>query len=174
MCSLYSHSHSHCGITLLTTCLPFFLSSSLPFFLSFFLSSSLRRQVNEQRNLNHPNVVRVIGVCLDVGKFSIVMEYAEKGSLFNVLETLRRAWDAQVRGLIGCLEVLIGCLERGTHVRGEEKCTMSRCGLLCCDTCVVIRVLCCDVCGGSLAASCSLLQHKLTHILCLFINPFIK
>ena len=149
VCVVYTHTHTHTVashflqpffLVFLSSSLPLFLSSFLPSFLPFFLSSSLRRQVNEQRNLNHPNVVRVIGVCLDVGKFSIVMEYAEKGSLFNVLETLRRAWDAQVRGVIGCLEVLIGCLERGTHVRGEEKCTMSRCGLLCCDTCV------CDTC----------------------------
>lgn len=41
-------------------------------------------------NLNHPNLVRFCGVCLDPPL--LVMEYYHHGSVYNLLEKAKRQW----------------------------------------------------------------------------------
>src|SRR5690349_6848487 len=36
-------------------------------------------------NCQHPNIVRLYGICTQPGQYSLVMEYLSKGSLYDVL-----------------------------------------------------------------------------------------
>lgn len=68
-------------------------------------------QVHAQIGLKHANVVALWGVCLDPPRFSIVMEYASKGSLFDVLSCL---WTDYRRRMRAARKLL-----RSHSVRGE-------------------------------------------------------
>ena len=47
-------------------------------------------EINKMKNLHHPNVMPLIGVCLDVGKgISIVMPYMANGNLLDYLKKER-------------------------------------------------------------------------------------
>lgn len=47
-------------------------------------------EINKMKNLHHPNVMPLIGVCLDAGKgISIVMPYMANGNLLDYLKKER-------------------------------------------------------------------------------------
>ncbi|NXI72034.1 ANPRA protein, partial [Anseranas semipalmata] len=52
---------------------------------AFTLSKSIRKEVKEVRELDHPNLCKFIGGCIEVPNVAIVTEYCPKGSLSDVL-----------------------------------------------------------------------------------------
>ncbi|XP_049608409.1 atrial natriuretic peptide receptor 1-like [Syngnathus scovelli] len=52
---------------------------------SFSLSKSIRQEVKQVRELDHPNLCKFIGGCVQVPNVAIVTEYCPKGSLNDVL-----------------------------------------------------------------------------------------
>ncbi|NXF92787.1 ANPRB protein, partial [Eubucco bourcierii] len=51
----------------------------------FTLSKSIRKEVKQVRELDHPNLCKFIGGCIEVPNVAIVTEYCPKGSLSDVL-----------------------------------------------------------------------------------------
>uniref|UniRef100_A0A3B4CCH0 Guanylate cyclase n=1 Tax=Pygocentrus nattereri TaxID=42514 RepID=A0A3B4CCH0_PYGNA len=51
----------------------------------FTLSKTIRKEVKEVRELDHPNLAKFIGGCIEVPFISIITEYCPKGSLADVL-----------------------------------------------------------------------------------------
>ncbi|NXC19101.1 ANPRA protein, partial [Corythaeola cristata] len=52
---------------------------------AFTLSKSIRKEVKQVRELDHPNLCKFIGGCIEVPNVAIVTEYCPKGSLSDVL-----------------------------------------------------------------------------------------
>ncbi|XP_043954352.1 atrial natriuretic peptide receptor 1-like isoform X2 [Gambusia affinis] len=52
---------------------------------SFSLSKTIRQEVKQVRELDHPNLCKFIGGCVEVPNVAIVTEYCPKGSLHDVL-----------------------------------------------------------------------------------------
>nr|XP_010302298.1 PREDICTED: atrial natriuretic peptide receptor 1-like [Balearica regulorum gibbericeps] len=52
---------------------------------AFTLSKSIRKEVKQVRELDHPNLCKFIGGCIEVPNVAIVTEYCPKGSLNDVL-----------------------------------------------------------------------------------------
>ncbi|XP_064032721.1 atrial natriuretic peptide receptor 2-like [Pogoniulus pusillus] len=52
---------------------------------AFTLSKSIRKEVKQVRELDHPNLCKFIGGCTEVPNVAIVTEYCPKGSLSDVL-----------------------------------------------------------------------------------------
>ncbi|XP_053716281.1 atrial natriuretic peptide receptor 1-like [Synchiropus splendidus] len=52
---------------------------------SFSLSKTIRQEVKQVRELDHPNLCKFIGGCIEVPNVAIVTEYCPKGSLNDVL-----------------------------------------------------------------------------------------
>ncbi|NXI35783.1 ANPRB protein, partial [Galbula dea] len=52
---------------------------------AFMLSKSIRKEVKQVRELDHPNLCKFIGGCIEVPNVAIVTEYCPKGSLSDVL-----------------------------------------------------------------------------------------
>ncbi|XP_009946044.1 PREDICTED: atrial natriuretic peptide receptor 1-like [Leptosomus discolor] len=52
---------------------------------TFTLSKSIRKEVKQVRELDHPNLCKFIGGCIEVPNVAIVTEYCPKGSLSDVL-----------------------------------------------------------------------------------------
>uniref|UniRef100_A0A8D0G9H7 Guanylate cyclase n=1 Tax=Sphenodon punctatus TaxID=8508 RepID=A0A8D0G9H7_SPHPU len=52
---------------------------------SFSLSKAIRKEVKHVRELDHPNLCKFIGGCIEVPNIAIVTEYCPKGSLSDVL-----------------------------------------------------------------------------------------
>ncbi|KAM7376847.1 hypothetical protein PAMA_013558 [Pampus argenteus] len=52
---------------------------------SFSLSKTIRQEVKQVRELDHPNLCKFIGGCVEVPNVAIVTEYCPKGSLNDVL-----------------------------------------------------------------------------------------
>ncbi|XP_065601277.1 atrial natriuretic peptide receptor 2-like [Cyrtonyx montezumae] len=52
---------------------------------AFTLSKSIRKEVKQVRELDHPNLCKFIGGCIEVPNVAIVTEYCPKGSLHDVL-----------------------------------------------------------------------------------------
>ncbi|KFZ69511.1 Atrial natriuretic peptide receptor 1, partial [Podiceps cristatus] len=52
---------------------------------AFTLSKSIRKEVKQVRALDHPNLCKFIGGCIEVPNVAIVTEYCPKGSLNDVL-----------------------------------------------------------------------------------------
>ncbi|MBN3315637.1 ANPRA protein, partial [Atractosteus spatula] len=52
---------------------------------TFSLTKTLRREVKQVRELDHPNLCKFVGGCLEVPNVAIVTEYCPKGSLNDVL-----------------------------------------------------------------------------------------
>ncbi|OPJ89209.1 atrial natriuretic peptide receptor 2 [Patagioenas fasciata monilis] len=52
---------------------------------AFALSKSIRKEVKQVRELDHPNLCKFIGGCIEVPNVAIVTEYCPKGSLSDVL-----------------------------------------------------------------------------------------
>ncbi|KAG8455040.1 hypothetical protein GDO86_001312 [Hymenochirus boettgeri] len=52
---------------------------------TFTLSKTIRREVKQIRDLDHPNLCKFIGGCTDVPNVAIITEYCPKGSLMDVL-----------------------------------------------------------------------------------------
>lgn len=44
-------------------------------------------------NLNHDRVVKLLGVILEEGNYSLVMEYVRKGNLMSVLQAVSKEHD---------------------------------------------------------------------------------
>lgn len=60
--------------------------------------------------LRHNRVVKLLGVILEEGNYSLVMEYMEKGNLMHVLKAeVKRALlcTVQAQRLGGCLSVMV-------------------------------------------------------------------
>jgi serine/threonine protein kinase len=55
------------------------------------LQDALRKEVALLTSLNHPNLVRFCGVCLDPPL--VVMEYYRHGNVYSMLEKARRQWS---------------------------------------------------------------------------------
>jgi serine/threonine protein kinase len=54
------------------------------------LQEALRREVALLTSLNHPNLVRFCGVCLDPPL--LIMEYYRHGNVYSLLQKARRQW----------------------------------------------------------------------------------
>ncbi|XP_035166892.1 atrial natriuretic peptide receptor 1-like [Oxyura jamaicensis] len=52
---------------------------------AFTLTKSIRKEVKQVRELDHPNLCKFIGGCIEVPNVAIVTEYCPKGSLSDVL-----------------------------------------------------------------------------------------
>ncbi|XP_056299219.1 atrial natriuretic peptide receptor 2-like [Pseudoliparis swirei] len=52
---------------------------------TFYLSKTIRQEVKQVRELDHPNLCKFIGGCVEVPDVAIVTEYCPKGSLSDVL-----------------------------------------------------------------------------------------
>ncbi|CAH2224174.1 atrial natriuretic peptide receptor 2-like [Pelobates cultripes] len=52
---------------------------------SFTVSATIRKEVKQIRELDHPNLCKFIGGCTDVPNVAIITEYCNKGSLKDVL-----------------------------------------------------------------------------------------
>ncbi|XP_063312620.1 atrial natriuretic peptide receptor 1-like [Pelobates fuscus] len=52
---------------------------------SFTVSATIRKEVKQIRELDHPNLCKFIGGCTDVPNVAIITEYCNKGSLNDVL-----------------------------------------------------------------------------------------
>ncbi|KYO35170.1 atrial natriuretic peptide receptor 1-like [Alligator mississippiensis] len=52
---------------------------------TFTLSKSIRKEVKQVRELDHPNLCKFVGGCVEVPNIAIVTEYCPKGSLNDVL-----------------------------------------------------------------------------------------
>ncbi|XP_068569232.1 atrial natriuretic peptide receptor 1-like [Cebidichthys violaceus] len=52
---------------------------------TFYLSKTIRQEVKQVRELDHPNLCKFIGGCVEVPDVAIVTEYCPKGSLNDVL-----------------------------------------------------------------------------------------
>ncbi|XP_071995528.1 atrial natriuretic peptide receptor 1-like [Engystomops pustulosus] len=52
---------------------------------TFTLSKTVRREVKQIRDLDHPNICKFIGGCIEVPNVAIITEYCPKGSLNDVL-----------------------------------------------------------------------------------------
>ncbi|XP_041440474.1 atrial natriuretic peptide receptor 2-like [Xenopus laevis] len=52
---------------------------------TFTLSKTIRREVKQIRDLDHPNLCKFIGGCIEVPNVALITEYCPKGSLNDVL-----------------------------------------------------------------------------------------
>ncbi|KAL7988638.1 hypothetical protein Chor_007557, partial [Crotalus horridus] len=52
---------------------------------TFTLTKTIRKEVKQVRQLDHPNICRFIGGCIEVPNIAIITEYCPKGSLNDVL-----------------------------------------------------------------------------------------
>ncbi|KAM9330669.1 atrial natriuretic peptide receptor 2-like [Gastrophryne carolinensis] len=52
---------------------------------TFSLSKTIRREVKQIRDLDHPNLCKFIGGCVELPNVAIITEYCPKGSLYDVL-----------------------------------------------------------------------------------------
>ncbi|MFT7815189.1 atrial natriuretic peptide receptor 1-like [Arapaima gigas] len=52
---------------------------------TFSLTKTIRREVKQVRELDHPNLCKFFGGCVEVPNVAIIMEYCPKGSLSDVL-----------------------------------------------------------------------------------------
>ncbi len=53
------------------------------------ISKTFEKEAGAMAECNHPNIVRLFGVCLEEGKLALLMEYLEKGSLFDLLQNVQ-------------------------------------------------------------------------------------
>ncbi len=56
---------------------------------SVLISKTFEKEAGVMAECNHPNIVRLFGVCLEEGKLALLMEYLEKGSLFDLLQNVK-------------------------------------------------------------------------------------
>ncbi|XP_038045138.1 atrial natriuretic peptide receptor 1-like [Patiria miniata] len=58
------------------------------------LNKNLLIELKQMRDLEHPNLARFIGMCLDVPNVAIINEYCSKGSLMDILqnESIKLDW----------------------------------------------------------------------------------
>jgi serine/threonine protein kinase len=49
------------------------------------VTKEFEREAGVMAQCNHPNIVRLFGVCIEEGKLALLMEYLEKGSLYDLL-----------------------------------------------------------------------------------------
>ena len=56
------------------------------------------------KEVTHPNVVHLLGVCTKEMPFFIIMEYTQKGSLLNFLQRLRGKVKLQVMTMVYMLQ----------------------------------------------------------------------
>jgi serine/threonine protein kinase len=75
------------------------LTHSLMLFFSLLLQLSLMKEVRMMTALNHPNIVRFCGVCLNP-QF-IVTEYYHRGSLFIILQKARKQLERGINDKVG-------------------------------------------------------------------------
>lgn len=50
--------------------------------------------------LNHDRVVKLLGVILEDGNYSLVIEYIRKGDLMSVLKAVSRKYNLQLNPLV--------------------------------------------------------------------------
>lgn len=73
----------------------------------------LRREIEIQTHLRHPNIVRMYGVFHDATKVYLILEYAPRGELYRLLEQKGRFSDAETATYVTELaSALIYCHER--------------------------------------------------------------
>ena len=58
--------------------------------LSHQAAEELGREASIMKQLRHPNILPLLRVCIEPGHYSLVMEYAPKGSLYQVLHSAER------------------------------------------------------------------------------------
>ncbi len=61
----------------------------------FATKENLKREIGIQRSISHPNIVGLNNYFEDKENVYIVLEYAEKGSLFHYLRTRRKLNEEQ-------------------------------------------------------------------------------
>ncbi|XP_078607919.1 mixed lineage kinase domain-like protein [Branchiostoma floridae x Branchiostoma japonicum] len=71
------------------------------------LAKNLQEEAHVMLQIQTENVVKLIGVCMDKGHYSIVMEYMPRGTLPHVLQTLDRQLSWPER-LLMCLDAARG------------------------------------------------------------------
>lgn len=66
---------------------------NLGVFVFFRYNDSLLEEGQIMYKLNHDRVVKLLGVILEDGNFSLVMEYVRKGNLMSVLKAVSKEHD---------------------------------------------------------------------------------
>ena len=72
------------------------------------MSCSVKNELHREVRILHrltacPNIVRLLGLCLDVGRYSIVMEFVENGNLEDLLlgdlskHAIIKQWECRIR-----------------------------------------------------------------------------
>ncbi|XP_044876336.1 atrial natriuretic peptide receptor 2-like isoform X2 [Mauremys mutica] len=110
---------------------------------TFTLSKSIRKEVKQVRELDHPNLCKFIGGCTEVPNVAIVTEYCPKGSLSDVLlnEDIPLNWGfrfsfagdiAQGMAYLHQHKIYHGCLKSNNCVIDDRwVCKISDYGLQC-------------------------------------------
>uniref|UniRef100_A0A8I6WIZ7 Protein kinase domain-containing protein n=1 Tax=Hordeum vulgare subsp. vulgare TaxID=112509 RepID=A0A8I6WIZ7_HORVV len=72
------------------------------------VKENFARELIVHREINHKNVVRLVGYCIDENALMVVMEYIPKGNLSNILhhDSSPIALDTRLRIAIECAEAL--------------------------------------------------------------------
>jgi aurora kinase A len=62
----------------------------------------LRREIEIQSHLRHPNILRLYGYFYDDTRVYMILEYAPKGELYNLLKTTGKFEDEQAATVSNC------------------------------------------------------------------------
>eukprot|EP01012_Entosiphon_sulcatum_P007572 TRINITY_DN13881_c0_g1_i1.p1 TRINITY_DN13881_c0_g1~~TRINITY_DN13881_c0_g1_i1.p1 ORF type:complete len:332 (+),score=52.35 TRINITY_DN13881_c0_g1_i1:24-1019(+) len=67
------------------------------------LRLQLRQEVEIQRSLNHPNVLRMYGYFYDASRVYLILEYAQRGQLYDLLKRKGRLSEHRAAGYVRCI-----------------------------------------------------------------------
>ncbi|VAH53122.1 unnamed protein product [Triticum turgidum subsp. durum] len=72
------------------------------------VKENFAKELTVHREINHKNVVRLVGYCVDENALMVVMEYIPKGNLSDILhrDSIPIALDTRLRIAIECAEAL--------------------------------------------------------------------
>ncbi|XP_077209182.1 receptor-interacting serine/threonine-protein kinase 1 [Paroedura picta] len=76
-------------------------------------NASLLEEGKIMQKLNHDRVVKLLGVILEDGNYSLVMEYVHKGNLMRVLKTIETPLPLKARFILEIIEGMLYLSEEG-------------------------------------------------------------
>lgn len=91
-------------------------------------AESFFREVETLYGLRHPNVVLLMGACIEPGHFAIVTEYMPRGTLHSVLKDTPGTELSMELRVRMCLDVCYGMrfLHENKDEKGQPKCVLHR------------------------------------------------
>ena len=81
----------------------------------------LRREIEIQAHLDHPNIVKMYGYFFDAKKVYLMLEYAARGGLCKELRRARRFGDAQASAYVAQIARAIACCHSCSVIHRDVK-----------------------------------------------------